>query len=274
MSVIAIRFTDMAKSTTYASKTPGADGRIAYDAAENAVWRDLIARQLPMLPGRVCDEYIAALDLMQLPRDRVPQLDEVSAVLRAHTGWSVQPVPALIGFGEFFALLANRRFPAATFIRRRDDMDYLEEPDVFHEIFGHTPLLTDYRFAAFTEAYGKAGLAARPRDQAMLARLFWFTVEFGLYDSGEGLRSYGAGIVSSPGELAYALGSDAPVRLPFDPVEALRTPYRIDIYQPVYFVLDDFDQLFELARSDLGALIRDARRRGMHAPRFPEAASA
>lgn len=264
----------MDKSTTYASKTPGTDGRIAYSHGENAVWHDLIERQLPMLPGRVCNEYIAALDIMGFPRDRVPQLDEVSSVLRAHTGWSVQPVPALIGFAEFFELLACKRFPAATFIRRREDLDYLEEPDIFHEIFGHTPLLTDYRFAAFTEAYGKAGLAASPQDRAMLARLFWFTVEFGLYDSDDGLRSYGAGIVSSPGELVYALESDTPERLPFDPVEALRTPYRIDIYQPVYFVLDDFDQLFELAQSDLGALIREARRRGIRAPRSPESASA
>ena len=270
MSINGTRLDDMAKSTTYASKFPGADGRIAYDDDENAVWRDLVERQLPMLPGRVCDEYIAALELMDLPRDRVPQLEEVSAVLRAHTGWSVQQVPALIGFGEFFELLADRRFPAATFIRRREDLDYLEEPDIFHEIFGHTPLLTDYRFAAFSEAYGRAGLAASPRDRAMLARLFWFTVEFGLYESADGLRSYGAGIVSSPGELVYALDSDAPERLPFDPVEALRTPYRIDIYQPVYFVLDDFDALFELAQCDLGALIREARRRGMHAPRFAE----
>ena len=264
----------MTQSTPYVSKTPGADGRIAYSDEENAVWQDLIERQLPMLPGRVCDEYIAALDIMQLPRDHVPQLDEVSAILREHTGWSVQPVPALIGFAEFFELLARKRFPAATFVRRREDMDYLEEPDIFHEIFGHTPLLTDYRFAAFTEAYGKAGLAASPQDRAMLARLFWFTVEFGLCDSGDGLHSYGAGIVSSPGELVYALESDTPERLPFDPVEALRTPYRIDIFQPVYFVLDDFDQLFELAQSDLGGLIREARRRGMHAPRFPEPATA
>lgn len=270
----AIHRSAMAKSTTYQSKVPDADGRIDYNDAENAVWRELIERQLPMLPGRVCDEYVDALELMQLPRDRVPQLDEISAVLRAHGGWSVHPVPALIGFQEFFALLAQKRFPAATFIRRREDLDYLEEPDIFHEIFGHTPLLTDYRFAAFTEAYGKAGLAASPQDRAMLARLFWFTVEFGLYRAADGLRSYGAGIVSSPGELVYALESDTPERLPFDPIEALRTPYRIDIFQPVYFVLDDFDQLFELAQSDLGALIREARRRGMHPPRFPEPVSA
>jgi phenylalanine-4-hydroxylase len=206
---------------------------------------------------------------MDFPRDRIPQLHEVSERLLDHTGWSVAPVPALIDFTSFFELLANRRFPAATFIRRREDMDYLQEPDIFHEIFGHTPLLTDYRFAAFTEAYGKAGLAADKKDHAMLARLFWFTVEFGLIDTAEGLRSYGAGIVSSPGELEYALESGIPERRPFDALDALRTPYRIDIYQTVYFRLDSFDTLFELAQMDLIPLIGQARRLGMHAPTFP-----
>jgi phenylalanine-4-hydroxylase len=181
----------------------------------------------------------------------------------------VAPVPALIDFTSFFRLLANRQFPAATFIRRREDMDYLQEPDIFHEIFGHTPLLTDYRFAAFTEAYGKAGLAADKRDHAMLARLFWFTVEFGLIQTSDGLRSYGAGLVSSPGELLYAMESETPERRPFDPLDALRTPYRIDIYQTVYFVLDSYDTLFELAQTDLIPMIAEARRLGMHAPTFP-----
>ena len=206
---------------------------------------------------------------MQFPRDRIPQLHEVTEVLQDHTGWSVTPVPALIDFTSFFELLANRSFPAATFIRSADDLDYLEEPDIFHEIFGHTPLLTDYRFAAFTEAYGKAGLAANKRDHAMLARLFWFTVEFGLINTPKGLRSYGAGIVSSPGELEYALHSDIPERRPFDPIAALRTPYRIDIFQTVYYTLDSFDTLFELAQQDLGALIAEARRLGMFEPTYP-----
>jgi phenylalanine-4-hydroxylase len=166
-------------------------------------------------------------------------------------------------------LLSTRRFPAATFIRRREDIEYLQEPDVFHEVFGHTPLLTDYRFAAFSEAYGKAGLSADKRDHAMLARLYWFTVEFGLIDTVDGLRSYGAGIVSSPGELKYALESDLPLRKPLDPVDALRTPYRIDIYQTVYFIIDNFDTLFELAQRDLIGMIGEARRQGMHAPTFP-----
>jgi len=259
----------MGKHSRYTSRVADANGIIHYTEEENRVWHDLVAAQYPMLPGRVCDEYVQALHLMDLPHDRIPQLHEVSAVLMDHTGWSVTPVPALIDFTSFFELLANRRFPAATFIRRREDIEYLQEPDIFHEIFGHTPLLTDYRFAAFSEAYGKAGLAADRRDHAMLARLFWFTVEFGLLRTPEGLRSYGAGIVSSPGELLWALESDVPVRKRLDPVDVLRTPYRIDIYQTVYFIIESFDELYELAQQDLNSLIGKARKLGMHAPTFP-----
>jgi len=259
----------MPKSSKYTSHTPDKNGIIHYTDAEHATWATLIERQLPRLEGQVCQQYIDALELMDFPRDRIPQLHEVSEVLMDHTGWSVAPVPALIDFTSFFELLANRQFPAATFIRDGDDLDYLEEPDIFHEIFGHTPLLTDYRFAAFTEAYGKAGLAADKQDHAMLARLFWFTVEFGLIDTPQGLRSYGAGIVSSPGELDYALHSDVPERRPFDALTALRTPYRIDIFQTVYYTLNSFDTLFELAQTDLIPLIREARRLGMFEPTYP-----
>jgi phenylalanine-4-hydroxylase len=259
----------MAKVSTYVAKQADANGYIHYTDEENQIWQELITTQLPMLPGRVCDEFIDALDLLQFPINRIPQLSEVSEVLLDHTGWSVYGVPALIGFTEFFQLLATRRFPAATFIRNRDEMNYLREPDIFHEIFGHTPLLTDHRFAAFSEAYGKAGLMADKRDRPMLARLFWFTVEFGLYQSPQGLRSYGAGLASSPGELIYCVESDQPERKPLDPVDALRTPYRIDIYQSVYFVIKHFDHLYELAQMDLIALIVEARKLGMHAPTFP-----
>lgn len=259
----------MAKSSSYVSRQPDVDGIIHYTEAENRVWRDLIHTQLPLLQGRVCKEYIDALAVMDFPTERIPQLHEISTILTAHTGWSVTAVPALIDFTSFFELLAARRFPAATFIRRREDIGYLQEPDIFHEIFGHTPLLTDYRFAAFAEAYGKAGLAADKKDHAMLARLFWFTVEFGLIDVGDGLRSYGAGIVSSPGELTYALESEVPRRKPFDALDALRTPYRIDIYQTVYFTLDSFDTLFELAQTDLIPLVKQAREMGMYEPTYP-----
>lgn len=257
------------KTTNYKAKVPDSKGRIHYTNEENSIWHDLITRQIPMLSGRACPQWIGALNEMNFPIDRVPQLKDISQVLLEHTGWSVAPVPALIGFTQFFELLANKQFPVATFIRSRKDFDYLQEPDIFHEVFGHTPPLTDHRFAAFVEAYGKAGLAADPHDHAMLARLFWFTVEFGLVKSSEGVRSYGSGIMSSPGELVYATESDTPLRKAFDPVDVLRTPYRIDIYQPVYFIIDSFDQLFDLAKSDLLAHINEARRQGMHAPLFP-----
>ena len=256
------------KTSTYTSRLPDETGHIPYSAEENAVWRDLMKRQVSMLNGRACQPWIDAFHEMDFPKDRVPQLGEISETLQKHSGWAVEGVPALIGFERFFGLLARRRFPVATFIRRREDFDYLEEPDVFHELFGHAPPLTDHRFAAFVEAYGKAGLAAEPEDHAMLARLFWFTVEFGLVNTPEGIRAYGAGVMSSPGEIVHAIESDKPLRKPFDPVDALRTPYRIDIMQPVYFVIDSFDDLFELAQADLLAYIEEARSRGMHEPMF------
>ncbi len=260
----------MAKSTKYVAKVPDKNGIIHYTDEENAIWHELITRQRKIIKGRACNEYLEALDRLELPSDRVPQCEDVSRVMRDRTGWEVVPVPALINFDKFFRLLADKKFPAASFIRSREELDYLQEPDIFHEIFGHTPHLTDTRFAAFTHAYGKAGLAASKEDRAMLARLYWFTVEFGLvHRPDEGLRAYGAGIVSSMGETPYALESDIPQRRPFDPVDALRTPYRIDIFQTVYFVINSFDDLFSLAQQDLIALIKEARRLGEHAPTFP-----
>lgn len=260
----------MGKSTKYVAKIPDSNGVIHYTEEENGIWHELITRQKKVIQDRACNEYLEALERLNLPEDRVPQCTDVSKVLREHTGWEVAPVPALINFDKFFKLLADKKFPAASFIRSREELDYLQEPDIFHEIFGHTPLLTDPRFAAFTHAYGKAGLAASKEDRVMLARLYWFTVEFGLIQRrGEPLRTYGAGIVSSIGETPYALQSEVPERKPFDPVDALRTPYRIDIFQTVYFVIESFDELFSLAQKDLMALIREARKLGMHEPTFP-----
>ena len=259
----------MGKGTKYSAKVPDASGRIPYTPEEDRIWAALYERQMKVIPGRAADVYMQALARLDLPKDRVPQPGEVSEVLRAHTGWEVAPVPALINFDDFFKLLSEKKFPAASFIRTWDEFDYLQEPDIFHEIFGHTPLLTDERFAAFTQAYGEYGLKASKEDRTMLARLYWFTVEFGLINTGQGLRAYGAGIISSPGEAVYAIESEVPQRKPFDPVDALRTPYRIDIYQTVYFVIDSLDDLFSLAQQDLFALIAEARRLGMHAPTFP-----
>ena len=258
----------MGKGTKYVAKVPDADGFIHYTDDEHAVWNHLITRQRPVAERYACTEYLEALDRMAFPTDRIPQCNEVSKVLYEHTGWQVAPVPALIPFGEFFRLLSEKKFPAASFIRSWDEINYLQEPDIFHEIFGHTPLLTDPRFAEFTHHYGVTGLNAPKEQHAMLARLYWFTVEFGLIRQNGGLKTYGAGIVSSMGETPYSIDSDIPIRKPFDPIDALRTPYRIDIFQTVYFIIDSLDDLFAVAQKDLLGLIAEARRLGMHAPTF------
>lgn len=259
----------MGKSTKYEAKVPDENGYIHYSDEEHAVWRDLIHRQMDIVEGRACDEFMEGLRLLDLPMDRIPQPDEVSEVLRRHTGWEVAPVPALINFDKFFRLLAEKKFPAASFIRTREEMEYLQEPDIFHEIFGHATMLTNKGFADFTEAYGKAGVNASKEDRVMLARLYWFTVEFGLVQQKNGLRICGGGINSSPGETVYALESDKPERRPFDPIDALRTPYRIDIYQTVYYVLDGLDQIYDLVDVDLFAMIDKARKLGEFEPTFP-----
>lgn len=260
----------MGKGTTYVSKTPDAQGVIQYTAEEDTIWRDLSTRQHAFLPGRACPDYIQALDVLGLPKDRVPQLGEVSRVLTRETGWQVEAVPALISFKKFFTMLAERKFPAATFIRTREEFDYLQEPDIFHEIFGHCPLLTNPVYAAFMQKYGEMGLQVAKEDRAMLARLYWFTVEFGLMQAkGAPLSIYGAGILSSTGESEYALHSNKPERRPMDLVACFRTPYRIDIYQPIYYVIESFDELYGLVKNkDLLTAIDDARKLGQFAPTF------
>lgn len=259
----------MGKSSKYTAKVPDEDGFINYTEDENQVWHELIVRQNKIIQGRACQEFLDGLEILQLPEDHIPQPNDVSKILFERTGWVVEPVPALIDFDRFFKLLAAKRFPAASFIRSREEMEYLQEPDIFHEIFGHCAMLTHPAFAKFTEAYGHAGVAAEHKDRVMLARLYWFTVEFGLLNTSQGLRSYGGGINSSPGETVYAIESDKPQRRPFDPISALRTPYRIDIYQTVYYVLNQLEDLYELANSDLNAMITKARELGQFEPTYP-----
>jgi len=276
----------MGKSTQYVAREADASGLVHYSDDEHRIWHELYARQEQAIAGCACDEFMHGLELLRLPRDRVPQLAEVSKVLKRETGWEVAYVPALIPFSEFFALLAARRFPAATFVRAREELDYLKEPDIFHEIFGHTPLLTNPYFADFTQAYGQLGLAASKEDRVYLARMYWFTVEFGLLgalsddamDGGANKpasapRIYGGGILSSIGETAYALG-EVPQRRRFDIVSAMRTPYRIDIMQPLYYVLEDLRELYEIAQRDVMADVAEAKRLGLFAPLFtPRTAS-
>ncbi|MCF3973788.1 phenylalanine 4-monooxygenase [Paracoccus salsus] len=263
----------MPKSTEYEAKTPDDAGFIAYDEQEDAVWRDLVARQLPAVRQHMARPYLRGLDLLDMPTERVPQCPDISARLGELTGWSVQPVPALIGFGKFFGMLSDRTFPAASFIRKRKHFDYIEEPDIFHEIFGHTPLLTDPAFAAFSQAIGEAGTRCGKADYSWLIRLYWFSIEFGLMREDGQLKALGSGLASSVTELPWSL-SDAAEHRPFDVIDILRTPYRIDIHQPVYFVVDDLDDLFAAAKRDLLADIERARSLGLHAPKYPPSTAA
>lgn len=258
----------MAKSSKYQARMPDSNGYITYSEQENATWRTLMERQIAIIEGRVCQEYLDGLERLALPHDRIPQLGDVDRVLQATTGWQTAQVPALIPFDTFFELLANRRFPVATFIRTPEELDYLQEPDIFHEIFGHCPMLTNPDFAEFTATYGKLGLAASKQERVYLARLYWMTVEFGLVNTPQGLRIYGGGIISSPKETLHAL-SETPERYPFDALDALRTPYRIDILQPLYYVLDGLHTLHDLSKQDLMALVYEAMELGLYAPKFP-----
>ncbi len=257
------------KTTKYEARKPDAQGFVAYTDEENSVWEALYQRQMPLIESRACDDYLKGFERLALSRSSIPQLPDVNKVLQQTTGWSVAPVAAVIPFGEFFELLANKKFPAATFIRTHEDIDYLQEPDIFHEIFGHCPLLTNQTFADFSEAYGKLGIKATPRERIFLARIFWFTVEFGLIDSSQGLKVYGAGILSSKGECEYALDSDIPERRKFDAKTILRTPYRIDIFQTIYYVINQFKDIYDVMNNSIMPLIHEAMDLGNFAPTYP-----
>lgn len=260
----------MSKSASiYVAKKVDHNGIVDYTKEEIETWAELFSRQSKIIAGRACDEFIQGLKILDLPEDRVPQCNEVSAKLKKETGWAIAPVPALISFDQFFSLLANKQFPAATFIRRKEELDYLKEPDIFHEVFGHCPLLTNPAYAEFTHTYGKLGLNATPAERVLLARIFWFTVEFGLINTPKGLRAYGGGILSSIEETVYCLESTVPKRKPFELREALRTSYHIDAIQPLYFVLENFDQLYQLIDLDLMSIIREEQDRSLHYPGHP-----
>ena len=258
----------MPKDTTYRSLTPDAAGRYPYSAEDDAVWGELFTRQMADLQGRMAPDYLDGVARLGLTPDRVPQVVDIDATLKRLTGAGVEGVPAIIPPTQFFTLLSERKFPVATFLRRRDEMDYIEEPDLFHEVFGHCPLLTNGDYADFIETFGQTALRLGKGYSWHMFRLFWFTIEFGMIRTPEGLRGYGAGIASSPSELAHATGGQARV-VPFDLQHVLRTPYRIDIVQPVYFAIDGFDQLAEVIRGDIRAEIDAAKAAGDLPALFP-----
>lgn len=223
---------------------------------DHRVWDLLFARQQQMLSGRVVRAFEAGLDILRLSRPGIPELSELNARLFARTGWMVVSVPGLIPDDIFFEHLSRRRFPAGNFIRSADQLDYLEEPDVFHDVFGHVPLLAQPAVADFMQRLGELGLEAIERGTLdMLGRLYWYTVEFGLAREDGALKIYGAGIASSFGESRFSLESTEPQRLPFDLRQILTTPYRSDRMQDRYFVIDSFEGLLDrIMSADLGPI--------------------
>ncbi len=261
----------MEHASKYVAKKPNADGVIPYTDEENSVWHDLITRQMDTVEKRACDEFLRGLDILNMPIDHIPQPYEMNAALSKATGWTVSPVEALIHVDEFFTLLSKRQFPAATFIRRRDELDYLQEPDIFHEFFGHCPLLTDPICADFMQEYGTIALKANEKERELLARLYWFTIEFGLIKTNDGYKCYGGGILSSKEETIYAVESNIPERRPYaNGLDALRTRYRIDMLQTIYYAIESFEQLFNSTQNgNIHDLLENYQQLGDFPAHFP-----
>mgnify|MGYP001106100210 CR=1 FL=1 len=220
----------------------------AYTAEDHDIWRTLYARQIQLIERYAAPEFVEGTRALAAPPDRIPRIEDTNRILGEATGWQIVAVPGLIPELHFFQHLANKRFPVTVWIRRRDELDYLSEPDIFHDFFGHVPLLTNPTFARFMQAYGAAGEKALALNGLkMLARLYWYMVEFGLILTPQGLRAYGSGILSSKGETVYSVESPKPKRIRFDLERVMRTDYLIDDFQKTYFVIESFEELFRAA---------------------------
>ena len=230
-----------------------------YTADDHATWKTLFERQAKLLPGRACDQFVQGIRDLPIGPDHIPDFRRLSEVLMRRTGWQIVAVPGLVPDEVFFDHLANRRFPAGNFIRRPHELDYLEEPDVFHDVFGHVPMLMNPAIADFIQAYGQGGLRAQGLGNlAQLARVYWYTIEFGLVQQNDGLRIYGAGIASSFTETVFSLDSPSPHRIRLNLERLMRTNYRIDDFQESYFVIRDLDELLEFSRIDFAPLYQRA----------------
>lgn len=226
-----------------------------YTPQEHAVWKTLFERQSKLLPGRACDEFVRGMQDLPIGPDQIPNFEQLSETLSQRTGWQIVAVPGLVPDDVFFEHLAHRRFPAGHFIRKPHELDYLEEPDVFHDVFGHVPMLMNPAIADYIQAYGEGGLRAKRLGVLeKLARVYWYTVEFGLVKQPDGLRVYGAGIASSATETVFSVEDDSPNRVAFDLERVMRTNYRIDDFQESYFVLENLNDLLKLARIDFAPL--------------------
>ncbi len=230
----------------------------SYSDEDHDIWRTLYARQIQLIERYAAPEFVAGARSLQASPDRIPRIDDTNRILAAATGWQIVAVPGLIPELNFFEHLANKRFPVTVWIRRRDELDYLSEPDIFHDFFGHVPLLTNPTFARFMQAYGEAGpKAIAANGLKMLARLYWYMVEFGLIATPQGLRAYGSGILSSKGETVYCVESPKPKRIKFDLERVMLTDYLIDDFQKTYFVIDSFEELFRSAYgTDFGPIYK------------------
>ena len=226
-----------------------------YTREEHAVWKTLFERQTRLLPGRACDDFVSGMAALPIGADEIPDFRRLSDALMKRTGWQVVAVPGLVPDEVFFDHLANRRFPSGNFIRQPHQLDYLEEPDVFHDVFGHVPMLMHPVIADYIQAYGEGGLRAQRLGVLdKLSRVYWYTVEFGLVQQQDGLRLYGAGIASSATESVFCLDDPSPNRVRFDLERVMRTRYRIDDFQETYFVIDSLDELLALATIDFAPL--------------------
>ena len=231
-----------------------AQNHAAYTAADHDTYRRLYERQCALLPSLASDAFIEALPSLGV-KDHIPRFEEINDRLYRATRWEIVAVPGLIPEVPFFTLLANRKFPVTDWIRKPEEFDYIVEPDIFHDLFGHVPLLFNPVFADYVQRYGQGGLKAQGLGACeMLSRLYWYTIEFGLIRQANGLRAYGAGILSSSGELPYAVQSPEPQRLPLQLQRTMRTRYKIDTYQQTYFVIDSFEQLFDMTAADFAPI--------------------
>lgn len=238
----------------------------AYSQAEHALWRRLYQRQESLVAKHACDEFNQVLEVLDFSQ-AIPRFDAINAKLGAATNWQLVAVPGLLPDLTFFEHLAHRRFPVTVWLREPQEFDYIVEPDIFHDFFGHVPMLFDPVFADYMQAYGRGGIKAHELGAIeMLSRLYWYTVEFGLIDTPKGLRTYGAGILSSGGEIGYCLESPSPNRIGFDLLRIMQTRYKIDTYQETYFVIRGFDQLFEATAPDFTPYYESLRGREPYEP--------
>jgi phenylalanine-4-hydroxylase len=257
------------KHNQYSAKTPDKNGFVHYSKEEHEIWSYLYKRQLDTIKNRACHEFEEGLQKLNLSAEEIPQASHINTQLEKFTGWNVEMVPAVIPAEDFFKLLSQKKFPMATFIRSREEIDYLQEPDIFHEVFGHCPLLTLPSYANFVENYGKLALNASKKQRKYLFRLFWFTIEFGLIKKDHKFEIYGGGILSSYQETIYALekSKNDLDYLPFNELSMMKTPFRIDHIQPLYFYIQSFDDLFCSIKQDLLALVDKAISDGDEVPR-------